>query len=341
MITASPRRARLRALAAALALTATAALAAACGGGAAAQNAAIGPDGKIDLSKVTLRLGDQKGGQQALLGAAGELSGVPYKVEFKQFTSGPPLLEAINAGAVDAGAVGNAPPVFAAAAGAKLKIVAAADIGLTGQAILAAKGSSIRTPADLKGKRIAVAKGSSSHYHLLTVLKKAGLGFKDVQPQYLAPPDALAALSTGKLDAWAIWDPYTAQGEAQAGGRLLVDGVGYTNGYQVIVAGKKTLDDRAKEAALRDYLTRQRRALAWSAVHVKEWARVWAKDTGLPLPIAEVAAKRRAAKLIKVDDTLVAAEQALADAFLAEKLIPARVTMADHVDRRFNDIEVK
>ncbi|WP_067484592.1 ABC transporter substrate-binding protein [Actinomadura hibisca] len=340
MITASPRRTRLRALAAALALTATAALAAACGGGETG-NAAIGADGKIDLSKVTLRVGDQKGGQQALLAAAGELAGTPYKVEFKQFTSGPPMLEAINAGAVDFGAVGNAPPVFAAAAGSKLKIVSAADIGLTGQAILVAKDAPIRTPAELKGKRVAVAKGSSSHYHLLTVLKKAGLGFKDIQPQYLAPPDALAALSTGKLDAWAIWDPYTAQGEAQAGGRLLVDGTGYTNGYQVIVAGQKTLDDRAKEAALRDYLTRQRRALVWSAAHVDGWAKVWAKDTGLPLPIAETAAKRRAAKLIKVDDALVTAEQALADAFHAEKLIPVKVTMADHVDRRFNDIEVK
>ncbi|TDD79704.1 ABC transporter substrate-binding protein [Actinomadura rubrisoli] len=337
----TPKRIRppIRTSLALLALAATA-LAAACGGGGDdARNAAIGADGRIDLSKVTLKIGDQKGGQHALLGAAGELDGVAYRTEWKQFTSGPPLLEAVNAGAVDFGAVGNTPPVFAAAARSKIKIVAAADIGLTGQAVLVPKDSPIRTPADLKGKRIAAAKGSSAHYHLLTVLRKAGLTFKDIQPQYLAPPDALAAFSTGKLDAWVIWDPYTAQGEAQAGGRILVDGTGYTTGYNIIVASGRTLKDKAKEAALRDYLARQRRALVWATTHVKEWAAVWAKDTGLPVAVAEVAARRRAATLIKLDGRFVQNEQQVADAFQGQGLIPGKVTMADFVDTRFNDLK--
>ncbi|GLZ10868.1 ABC transporter substrate-binding protein [Actinomadura sp. NBRC 104425] len=323
-------------------LTATAlAVAAGCGGGTDGDGAAVGADGSVDLSKVTLRVGDQKGGQRALLGAAGELDGVKYRIEWKQFTSGPPLLEAVNAGALDVGAVGNTPPVFAAAAGSKIKIIAAADIGLTGQAVLVPKDSPIRTPAELEGKRIAVAKGSSSHYHLLTVLKRAGLTFADIQPQYLAPPDALAALSSGKIDAWAIWDPYTAQGEAQAGARILVDARGYTTGYQAIVAADRALSDKAKAAALRDYLARQRRALLWANDHVKEWGAVWAKDTGLPVAIAEKAAERRAARLIQVDDTLVRNEQQIADAFADQKLIPGRVEMADFVDRRFNDIDIQ
>ncbi|MFD0686357.1 ABC transporter substrate-binding protein [Actinomadura fibrosa] len=330
----------LRRSLATLVLAVTALTAAACGGdGDDAQSAAVGPDGKVDLSKVTLRIGDQKGGQQALLGAAGVLTGAPYKIEWKQFTSGPPLLEAVNAGALDFGAVGNTPPVFAAAAGSKIKMVAAADIGLTGQAVLVPKNSPIRTPAELKGRRIAVAKGSSAHYHLLTVLRKAGLTFKDVQPQYLAPPDALAAFSTGKVDAWAIWDPYTAQGEAQAGGRVLVDGTGYTTGYNIIVASSKALKDKAREAALRDYLTRQRRALVWANTHVKEWAAVWAKDTGLPVAVAEVAGRRRAARLIKLDGTFVANEQQVADAFRDQGLVPAKVKIADFVDTRFNDLK--
>ncbi|MFG2007002.1 ABC transporter substrate-binding protein [Spirillospora sp. NPDC048911] len=333
---------RLRTVLAVLGLTAVVTAAAGCGGGdGAAQDAAIAKDGTVDLAKVTLRVGDQKGGQNALLTAAGELKGVKYKVEFKQFTSGPPLLEAVNANAVDFGAVGNSPPVFAAAAGSDIKIIAAAELGLTGQAVLVPKNSAIRTPAELKGRRIAVAKGSSAHYHLLAVLKKAGLGFKDVQPQYLAPPDALAAFSQGKLDAWAVWDPYTAQGESQANARILLDGNGYTTGYNLLVASEKTLGNKAKETALRDYIARQRRALVWAAEHPKEWGAVWSKDTGLPLAVAEVAAKRRVAKLLKVDDALVTHEQQVADAFADQKLIPGKVDMSEFVDRRFNDIEVK
>ncbi|GLW67036.1 ABC transporter substrate-binding protein [Actinomadura rubrobrunea] len=331
---------RLRTLLTAL-LTATALTAAAGCGDGGGDGAAVAADGSVDLSKVTLRVGDQKGGQRALLGAAGQLDGVPYTIEWKQFTSGPPLLEAVNAGALDLGAVGNSPPVFAAAAGAEIKIVSAADIGLTGQAVLVPKDSPIRTPAELKGKRIAVAKGSSAHYHLLTVLKRAGLRLTDIRPQYLAPPDALAAFSSGKIDAWAVWDPYTAQGEAQAGARILVDGRGYTTGYNVIVAADEALDDKAKTAALRDFVTRRQRAILWANDHIKEWGAVWAEDTGLPVPIAEKAAERRAARLVPVDDALVRHEQQVADAFAAEKLIPGKVRMADYVDRRFNDIDVK
>jgi sulfonate transport system substrate-binding protein len=151
----------------------------------------------------------------------------------------------------------------------------------------------------------------------------------------------MAALTRGALDAWAIWDPYTAQGQTQAGARILVDGTGYTTGYNLIVAAEKTLEDKARTAALRDYLTRQRRALVWANADVKGWGAVWSRDTGLPLPVAEQAARRRAAKLIKVDDALVRNEQLVADAFRDEKLIPGEVDMTEFVDRRFNDIEVK
>ncbi|WP_018658038.1 ABC transporter substrate-binding protein [Actinomadura flavalba] len=332
------RTIRPRVLLAALALV-LAAGSAACGGDDEPA-VALGPDGKPDLTKVTLRIGDQKGGLRALLGAAGELAKVPYKIEWKEFTSGPPLLEAVHAGALDVGPVGNAPPVFAAAAGSKIKVVAVSDLGLKGQAIVVPANSPLRNPAELKGKRVAVAKGSSAHYHLLTVLAKAGLSFKDIEPQYLAPPDALAAFSSGKLDAWAIWDPYTAQAEAQTKARTLVDGTGYTTGYNVLVAGDRALDDAGREAAIRDLVTRRIRALAWSTDKHKEWAKVWSKDTGLPLPVAEVAAQRRIAKALKIDDEFVRNEQALADAFHEQGLIPTEIDFAKFVDRRYNTIEV-
>jgi sulfonate transport system substrate-binding protein len=309
----------------------------ACGGAADGDAAAIRKDGSVDLTKVTLHVGDQKAGSQALLQAAGQLRGVKYKITWSQFTSGPPLLEAANAGAVDLGAVGNTPPIFAAAAGSKIKIVAAGAQNLAAQAVLVPRTSAIRTIQDLRGKKVALAKGSSAHALLLSVLKKAGLTFGDVRPQYLQPADALSAFSSGKVDAWSIWDPYTAQAEAQTGARKLVSGNGFGTNYSFNVAAAKALKDKAKVAAIRDYLSRLDRATVWAATHQDQWATTWSAQIGLPLAVAKVAAHRRVTRPVPIDDAVVAGEQQLADAFADAKLIPGRLTFGDFVDRRFND----
>jgi sulfonate transport system substrate-binding protein len=307
-----------------------------CANGSNGDAAAIRGDGSVDLTKVTLRVGDQKAGSRVLLQSADELTGVKYKITWSQFTSGPPLLEAANANAVDVGAVGNTPPIFAAAANSKISIVAVGDQNRTAQAVLVPKTSAIRTVQDLRGKKIAVAKGSSAHALLLNVLKKAGLSFDDIKPQYLQPADALSAFSAGKVDAWSIWDPYAAQGEAQTGARILVDGTGFGNNYAFNVASGKALKDKAKVAALRDYLTRLERATVWAATHQRQWAQTWAKQIGLPLPVAEVAVRRRVTKPIRIDKGVIDSEQQLADAFAGAKLIPGRLKIADFTDSRFN-----
>ncbi|ETK36363.1 ABC transporter substrate-binding protein [Microbispora sp. ATCC PTA-5024] len=290
---------------------------------------------------VTLRVGDQKAGSQALLEAAGLLGGTPYTITWSQFTSGPPLLEAVNAGAVDIGGVGNTPPVFAAASGSKIKVVAAYRQNLAAAAILVPQNSAITSPAQLKGKKIAVAKGSSAHYHLLAVLRKQGLSFKDVQPQYLQPADALAAFSSGTVDAWAIWDPFTSQARIQNKARLLVDGTGYVNGLNFQVAAPAALEDGAKQAAVRDFLTRLAKARNWAESHQAEWAKVWAKETGLPVEVANAAVANAVAAPIVIDDAAVKSEQQMADAFSAEGLIPGTVKFSDFVDERFNDVVAK
>jgi sulfonate transport system substrate-binding protein len=328
-----------RRLLAAFALTAVLGAGAACVSAESESNPAVRADGSVDLSKVTLRVGDQKGtGAQALLRSAGELDKVPYKITWSQFTSGPPLLESANAGAVDIGGVGNAPPVFAAAAQSKIKIVSAYKAGLSGQAVVVPKGSAIKSPAELRGKKIAVAKGSSSHYHLLTVLTKAGVDFSEIQAQYLQPADALAALSTGRVDAWAIWDPYTAQAEQKEGARILVDGKGYLPGDSVFVAGDKALEDKARAAALRDFVARIRRAHTWVNSHPEEWARAYAQLTGLPYEVTLAAVKRDPYTDHPIDAATIAGEQQVADAFADAKLIPGEVKMADFIDTRFNDL---
>ncbi|MFI6166615.1 ABC transporter substrate-binding protein [Nocardia sp. NPDC051052] len=304
-----------------------------------AEDAAVRPDGSIDLSQVTLRAGDQKGtGLQALLTAAGELDKAPYKITWSQYQAGPPMLEAINAGAVDFGGVGNSPPIFAAAAKSAIKIVAGYQSGKEGQGIVVPKDSPLRTPEDLRGKKIAVTKGSSAHHHLLAVLNKAGIQWDQIEPQYLQPPDALAALTTGRVDAWAIWDPYTAQAEQQANARILVDGKGYIPGDAFYVAGDKALDNKATTAALRDLLARIARAHAWVNDHPEQWAKTYAELTGLPYDVILTVVKRGPYQDHPLDTATIAAEQGVADAFADAGLIPRKVTISDYTDTRFNDL---
>ncbi|MER7951739.1 ABC transporter substrate-binding protein [Streptomyces sp. NPDC096079] len=321
-------------LSAAALLVPLALLASACSGASAAGNAS-NSDGKGSL---VLNVGDQKGGAEALLRAAGELDDLPYRVKWSTFTSGPPLLEAVNARAVDFGSVGNTPPVFAAGAGSKITVVAATHGDSAGEAILVPKDSPLRTARDLKGKRIAVAQGSSAHFQLIASLRKAGLGLDDVEVSLLQPADALAAFTGGKVDAWAVWDPYTSQVLLSGKGRVLTDGRGLVNGLGFQVAAPSALADREKATAIGDFVERLRRAQGWVFEHPEEWAKVWSKETGLPYEVALAAVKRSNGTRIPValDDGAIASEQQIADTFAGLGLIPRTFRFSDYVDTRFN-----
>ncbi|MEW2395237.1 ABC transporter substrate-binding protein [Streptomyces sp. NPDC046862] len=308
----------------------------ACGGNSAADTSTGGrTDGQGSL---TLDVGDQKGGSEAILRAAGELKNLDYKIKWSTFTSGPPLLEAVNAKAVDIGGVGNTPPVFAAGANSKITVVAAWHGTSKGDAILVPNDSKLTKPAQLKGKSIAVAQGSSAHYQLVANLEAAGLTFSDVKVKYLQPADALAAFTSGKVDAWAVWDPYTSQVLQAKQGRLLTTGQGITNGLTFQVAAPDALNDKKKSAAIKDYLERLRRAYAWVYDHPADWARVWSKDTGLPYEAALASVKRTQSSRVPVavDKPLIASEQEIADAFTSLKLIPRKVDFGKFVDTRYN-----
>ncbi|MFI1354134.1 ABC transporter substrate-binding protein [Streptomyces sp. NPDC020898] len=314
-------------------------LASACGGNSVA-NSSIGSGGGTDgKGSLTLNAGDQKGGSEAVLRAAGELKNLDYRIKWSTFTSGPPLLEAVNAKAVDIGSVGNTPPVFAAGAGSKVTVVGALRGGSQGEAILVPKDSKLRKAADLKGKSVAVAQGSSAHYQLIASLEQAGLTLSDVKVKYLQPADALAAYTSGSVDAWAVWDPYTSQVLQAGQGRVLADGKGVVNGLNFQVAAPSALKDSKKVAAIKDFVDRLRRAQDWVYAHPEAWAKVWAKDTGLPYDVALASVNRTNATRIPVaiDDALVASEQEIADTFTSLELIPNKVDFAKYMDRRFND----
>ncbi len=330
------RRGRSTFLVGAAGLVSAALLLAGCGGSASGNSDAVKSDGTVDLSKVTLTVGDQKGtSAQALLKAAG-LDQTTYKIDWKEFTSGPPLLEAVNAGAVDVGMVGNTPPIFAAAAKGQFKMVQAVTYTGKGDVILVPKGSPLKSVADLKGKKVAVAEGSSANYNLLAQLEKAGLSYKDVSVQNLQPADALAAFTSGSLDAWAVWDPYTSQAIHDDGARVLADGDGLVNGYNFQVASDKAIGDKATKAALDDYLGRISKAQLWSSTHQQEWAKVWAEQTGLTPAVTLAAAKQRPPTIIAIDQKVIDSEQEMADTFSANGLLPGKVNVSDYFSDAFN-----
>ncbi|AXB44678.1 ABC transporter substrate-binding protein [Amycolatopsis albispora] len=314
-----------------------AALVAGCGQAEPTTAAVPAPVSPAELAGVTLKVGDQKGGVKSLLTAAGLLDDLPYQIEFSTFTSGPPLLEAASAGAIDIGRVGNTPPIFAAAADAKISVVAAAQAPVFDDALLVPRDSPVQDIAGLKGKTIGVAKGSSAHGQVLYNLRAAGLSTKDVKLSYLQPADAFAAFNQRAIDAWAVWDPYTAQALREANARVLVDGVGKTNGYVFQVAGRDALADPGKNSALREYVARVAKAQKWADTHRPEWSAAWAAETGLKPEVTAAATARGVELPVALDDGVLKSQQDLANAFTDEKLIPGSIDFAAFADQRYSE----
>jgi sulfonate transport system substrate-binding protein len=333
-------RAALRPVLAAAAGLAIAAAAAACspasaGGG---DPSPAGNGAATSSSQVTLHVGDQAGsGAQALLTASGLIRKLPFKVTWSDFTSGPPMLQAMGAGAVDVGSVGNAPPVFAAAGGERIAVVGAYRSSPLGSALVVPASSPIHSIAQLRGRRIAVAQGSSADYHLLTVLKKAGLSVHDVSLDYLQPAGGLAALSSRHVDAWDIWSPFSEQAAAQDHARVLVNGQGFGSPYSFNVASRAALADPAKAAALGTYLRLLNQAHAWADSHPRAWARIWAQGTGLPAGVMTAAAKDSGSQAVPLTPAVIRSEQQVADAFTASGLIPGKVDFAKFAVTSYND----
>src|SRR6202166_4322715 len=173
-------------------------------------------------AQTTLRVGDQKGNSQAVMESAGVLRDVPYKIEWKEFQAAAPLLEALGAGAIETGLVGDAPFTFAAAANVPVKAIAAVRQSREGLAILVPDQSAVRSFDDLRGKKIATGRGSIGHQLILAALESRGWQAGDVQIVFLAPSDAKVAYSQGSVDAWASWEPYVSQGEVLFEARRLI-----------------------------------------------------------------------------------------------------------------------
>ena len=305
---------------------------------ASSSSTAASSGSSVNLSSVTLNVGDQKGtGAEAVLKAAGLLSTLPFKVSWSDFTSGPPMLEAMASGSVDVGGVGDAPPVFAAAGGEQVEIVGARSVPSGDQdALVVPKGSSITSIQQLKGKKIAYGSGSSANYHLLTVLNKAGLTTKDVTLVNLQPANALAAFTSGAVDAWDIWPPYVQQVVAQDGAKVLAIGSQYGSPYSFEVASKAAVANAEKAAAIKVYLATLNKAYVFTATHPDVWGAAWGAASGLPASITTEAAKVDATTPVTITSAVISSEQNLVSQFYKAGLIPNNVDMSGFITSEFN-----
>ena len=236
----------------------------------------------------SLVVGDQSYNAQAVMEAAGVLDDLPYTLEWKQFTAGSPVAEALNVGSLDVGLLGDAPVLFLGALGAPIKVIAVGRQNLGGVAILVSKDSPIHSLADLKGKRAAIWKGSWSQQLLLTALDKAGVPRDSLDLRYLSALDASHALDGGSVDVIATWEPYVTQQERQ-GARILATADGLIPAQSFIAANANSVD--AKRAQISDFLQRLKKARDWALqnpANTEAYADAWAKRTRADAEIARV-----------------------------------------------------
>jgi sulfonate transport system substrate-binding protein len=301
-------------------------------GAAVATTLASGPSAADDR---VIRIGFQKYGTLVLLKAKGtlkqKLAPLGYKVVWTEFPSGPPLLEALNVGAIDFGTAGETPPIFAQAADAPILYVGHEPPAPRGEAILIPRDSPIKTVADLRGRKVALNKGSNVHYLLVKALEKAGLAYADIQPVFLAPADARAAFVRGDVDAWVIWDPYQAAAEAATGARTLTDGTGIVANHQFYLAAQKFVaaSPQVVDAALAavDDIDR------WAKDNAKTVAEELSPQIGIPAHILEVALIRQSYGVKPLDAGVVAEQQRIADTFFKLGLLPKAIDVASAVRR--------
>ncbi|RYF33415.1 MAG: sulfonate ABC transporter substrate-binding protein, partial [Comamonadaceae bacterium] len=278
----------------------------------------------------TLRIGNQKGSLSLLKGRGTlekRLAPLNVSLKWTEFTAGPVQLEALNVGSIDFGDVGEAPPIFAQAAGAPLAYVAATVPRPQSEAVLVPRGSTIRTVAELKGKKIALNKGSNVHYFIVKLAEKHGLAYSDLNLVYLPPADARAAFEKGSIDAWVIWDPFFAAAEKTLDARVLADATGVVGNRGFFFS---SLDFVAKNPDVLAIVTEEinridQWALANRGAFATELSALW----GIPKPVVDLSVGRSQYGTGAITKAILAEQQKIADTFFELKLIPKKINVLE------------
>ena len=282
----------------------------------------------------TVRIGFQKGEPVLMTAKAGKvlenlLAPKGYNVEWIEFQFGPPMLEAMRVGSVDLGAVGDTPPIFAQAAHANL-LYLGAQKGAP-QSVLLPAGSRIQALTDLKGRRLAFGRGSSAHNFTLVVLEKTNLRYDEIQPIYLGPADAGPAFERGAIDAWSIWEPYTALFDTRSGVRTLTTNAEIGEQYGFILGHAPFVRKNPELAA--SLIEALARTAENARAHRDDVARLLSDATGIQQDVWHRAVARHPFTVLPMNDDLVASQQKVADRFRALGLVPVEIKVSDIVWR--------
>ena len=250
-----------------------------------------------------------------------------YTVKWTEFPAGPQLLESLNVGSVDFGHTGEAPPIFAQAAGAPLVYLAHEPPNAKGEAIIVPEDSEIKSIQDLKGKKIGLNKGSNVHYLLVKAVEDAGLKYSDVETAFLPPADARAAFERGDIDAWVIWDPFLADAEISANARIIADATGLAANREFFLSSKKLADEHPE---VLDIIYEEiQETEEWVEANKEEAAEFLAPQIGMDLEVLKRTLERRPFGIEKVSDEVIIDQQKIADQFYDLKLIPKEIQVED------------
>ncbi len=278
---------------------------------------------------VTLNIGFQKYGVLPILKERGTLETAlkqqGVNVKWVEFPAGPQLLEGLNVGSVSFGEAGEAPPIFAQAANSNLVYVANQPEAPKAEALIVRKDSNIQSVQDLKGKRIALNKGSNVHYLLLKVLEANNLKLSDIEVVYLPPSDARAAFERGAVDAWVIWDPFFAAAEHQIGARVIATGENIVSNHQFYLADRKFAE--ANPQIIDAVVNELNLTTEWVSSHQDEAAKLLEKPTGLAFDVLKTSISRMGFGVKPLTPEVAQKQQQVADAFYGQQLIPAKLNI--------------
>lgn len=238
-------------------------------------------------------------------------------------------LEYLNSGGVDFASSASLSAVLARANGSPIKSVYVYSRA-EWTALVVRKDSTLKTVADLKGKKIAATKGTDPYLFTLRALQQAKLTKDDVELLHLQHPDGRIALEKGDVDAWAGLDPHMAASEIQAGSRLLYRNKDF-NSYGVVSVTERYAKEHPE--AIKTVLGAYEKAREWSLKNPEELAKLLSTESGLPLDVAKLQLTRTDISSPQLTDKDVTASKAAAPILVSEELVRKGTNVDQVIDQ--------
>ena len=292
-----------------------------CGDKKASENASSSKEEQV------INIGYQKFGTLNILKSTSNLDKrleeEGYTVKWVEFPGGPQLLEALNVGSIDFGHTGETPPVIAQAAKAPLIYLYNQSANPKGEAILIHKDSPIKSVADLKGKKVALNKGSNVHYLLVEALEKANLTLDDIEPVYLPPADARTAFEGNQVDAWVIWDPFLAAAELEIDTKVLQDGTDLVANREFFLSTETLATEHGEVVEIiKEELEKADKS---TEENPQKMAEFLAPQIGMSVESLERTLTRKTYGLQPISKEVLDYQQSIADRFYELQLIPTNI----------------